>query len=291
MTFESRQPWQHNESSLTLTDHLTRGKFANIYKARLKTGSGPSRIVAAKMLKPAYKEDDMLKMTAKINFFATQLGDHPNVLAFVGAVLDNKNWGPVLATELCQGGQMDKWLVSHKGQVEADTLDTLRDFAAGITNGMAYLAGKQILHRRLAARNVLLTDKLQVKVAGFGPQEKEVDEKKQTRIPAKWAAPEILRDERHTEKSDVWSYGVVLWEIFSMGQVPYSGIHSKEIGAKLKGGYRMEKPEYADNTYYNIMRTCWAEEPEGRPTFNNLCSQLGTDHYDVNYYDVNQLKS
>ncbi|KAL8595489.1 hypothetical protein ACOMHN_000698 [Nucella lapillus] len=294
MAFNSRQAWQLDDSSLTLLDHVAEGRFATIYKATW-THQGKQDTVASKMLKAGFSEDDALKMMAKINFMATQLENHPNVIKFLGAVTDNQGWGPVLVMEYCETGQMDKWLARSKADMSEQVMENLFRFAHGIAKGMEYIASKKITHKRLAARNVLLNFLLEPKVAGFGPQNKEGAEDKAARVPAKWAAPEVLQEKPSTEKSDVWSYGVVLWEIFSMGQVPYPGIHAGEIGTRLKSGYRMEKPEFADDMHYDLMKLCWEYRQSKRPTFSSIRAQLdklfspASRQSNAFYYDTNQL--
>ncbi|KAK7095841.1 uncharacterized protein [Littorina saxatilis] len=295
MAFSTRQPWQLDDSSLTLMDHVGEGRFATIYKASWRH-DGKQDIVAAKMLKAGFTEDDAMKMMAKINFSATQLEDHDNVVKFFGAVTDNQGWGPVLVMEYCEMGQMDKWLAARRSQVTEQIMENLFRFAVGIAKGMEYLASKKVTHSRLAARNILLTFTLDPKVAGFGPQHKQGDEEKATRVPAKWAAPEVLQDKPATEKSDVWSYGIVLWEIFSMGQVPYPNIHGSEVGARIKSGYRMEKPEFADDTHYDMMKDCWQFKQSKRPTFGTIRARLSQQYgapgnrQSVDfYYDSKQL--
>ncbi|KAK7479231.1 hypothetical protein BaRGS_00029575 [Batillaria attramentaria] len=295
MAFNTHQNWQMADSELTLLESVAEGKFANIYKA-IWRHDGRSDTVAAKMLKPGFSEDDALKMMAKINFFATAFEDHGNVIRFLGAVTDNTSWGPVLVMEFCEGGQMDKWLAANRNNVGEQTMENMFRFSLGVVKGMEYLASKGITHRRLAARNVLLTFVLDAKVAGFGPQHKEGEEDRMTRVPAKWAAPEVLEDKTPTEKSDVWSFGVVLWEIFSMGLVPYPNIHANQIGTRLKGGYRMEKPEFADDLHYDLMKECWQYKPSKRPTFQTLRARLEQHFSPGNrqsvdfYYDTNQLQ-
>ncbi|XP_070177763.1 tyrosine-protein kinase CSK-like [Littorina saxatilis] len=292
VAFSTRQPWQLDDSSLTLMDHMEEGKFASIYKASWRHEEKED-IVAAKMLKAGFTEDDALKMMAKINFSATQLEDHDNVVRFIGAVTDNQGWGPVLVMEYCELGQMDKWLAARRSQVTEQIMENLFRFAVGIAKGMEYLASKKVTHSRLAARNILLTFTLDPKVAGFGPQQKRGDEEKATKVPAKWAAPEVLEEKPPTEKSDVWSYGIVLWEIFSMGEVPYPTIHINDVGLRIKSGYRMDKPEFSDDTHFDVMKDCWQFKQSKRPTFGTIRARL-TQQYGNRqsvdlYYDSKQL--
>ncbi|PVD21755.1 hypothetical protein C0Q70_17556 [Pomacea canaliculata] len=295
MAFNSRQKWQYDKSTLTLIDQLTEGKFASIYEASI---SGLKGTAVVKMLRCGFTEDDARKMMGKINFFATRLEDHEHVLKFLGAVIDHPAWGPVMVLEYCQGGQLDQWLTCNRQNVNDDVMENLFRFSRDIASGMRHLASKQIVHKRLAARNVLLTATCEVKVAGFGPQCCEGDgdaEAENTRIPIKWSAPEVLMKKPGTEKSDVWSYGIVLWEIFSMGQVPYPSLHSSDLGRRLQGGYRMDKPELADDIHHEVMRDCWQYKPNRRPTFNTIHSTLSkqfTNRTSVGfYYDTNEISS
>ncbi|XP_076438828.1 uncharacterized protein LOC143277811 [Babylonia areolata] len=293
-TFSQPHPWHLQPSAITLLDHVGEGRFATIYKATWTHGNKQDT-VAAKMLKAGFTQEDVEKMRAKIDFMVTKLDKHPNVIQFLGAVLSNDDWGPVLVMEYCEMGQMDRWLVQNRGTMSEQVMENLLRFGHGVARGMEYIASKGITHKRLAARNVLLSFLLEPKVAGFGPQQKEGEEEKATRVPAKWSAPEVLQERPSTEKSDVWSYGIVLWEIFSMGQVPYPGIHAGEIGSRLKSGYRMDKPEFADDMHYGLMKDCWQYKESKRPTFKTIRAQLDKLFSSGNrqsvdfYYDTNQL--
>ncbi|XP_046637871.1 vascular endothelial growth factor receptor 1-like isoform X2 [Daphnia pulicaria] len=145
-----------------------------------------------------------------------------------------------------------------------------------IARGMDYLAGKKVLHGDLAARNILLADDGVAKVADFGMAKKMYYEGNYERtglglMPVKWMAIESLTDRIFSTESDVWSYGVLLWEIFTLGKIPYPGINvGHEIVREIQKGYRMEKPEFAPNLFGEIMANCWETDPKKRPTFSQL---------------------
>ncbi|XP_057368137.2 vascular endothelial growth factor receptor 1-like [Daphnia carinata] len=145
-----------------------------------------------------------------------------------------------------------------------------------IVRGMDYLASKKVIHGDLAARNILLADKGVVKVSDFGMAKKmyyksNYVKKGQFLMPVKWMAIESLTDNSFSSQSDVWSYGVLLWELFSLGKVPFPGMDVAHVLVKeIRKGYRMEKPDFAPNVFGKIMADCWKTKPDERPTFGQL---------------------
>ncbi|ELU14235.1 hypothetical protein CAPTEDRAFT_151490 [Capitella teleta] len=161
-------------------------------------------------------------------------------------------------------------------------------FASHISKGMEHIQAKGILHRRLAARNVFLARSpavgLIAKVSGFGPmrgEEGKYGKKVADRIPIKWMAPESLAKEEgkervYTKETDVWSFGITLWEIYSMGETPYPKQKSHGVEDLLRSGYRLPKPENCPvPLYHKIMDPCWSEDPKKRPTFEEITRQCG----------------
>ncbi|XP_078363420.1 fibroblast growth factor receptor 2-like [Oculina patagonica] len=165
-----------------------------------------------------------------------------------------------------------------------------------IAQGMEYLTRKGIVHRDLAARNVLVCDSKLVKVADFGLARSTLGENvyhvtgQHNKLPVKWMSPESINDGVSTAKSDVWSYGIVLWEIATLGGFPYPGIKNSELMRLLKRGYRMEKPDTCSEEFYQLMRRCWADNPDARPTFTELCQDLEDwMQRDTPYLDMDQV--
>ncbi|XP_046395361.1 vascular endothelial growth factor receptor 2-like [Ischnura elegans] len=149
-------------------------------------------------------------------------------------------------------------------------------WAFQIARGMDYLASRKVLHGDLAARNILLAEDNIVKICDFGlaktmHQTNNYQKRGDGPLPIKWLAIECLRDKTFSTQSDVWSYGIVLWEFFSLGQNPYPGmVVDERLYDKLLAGYRMKKPRYATHEIYAIMRDCWRAEPRERPMFLQL---------------------
>lgn len=156
----------------------------------------------------------------------------------------------------------------------------LLHFSSQVAQGMSFLASKNCIHRDVAARNVLLTSGRVAKIGDFGLARDIMNDsnyivKGNARLPVKWMAPESIFDCVYTVQSDVWSYGILLWEIFSLGLNPYPGILVNSKFYKLvKDGYQMAQPAFAPKNIYSIMQACWALEPTHRPTFQQICSLL-----------------
>lgn len=167
------------------------------------------------------------------------------------------------------------------GEEQEDTrpldLGDLLQFSNQVAQGMAFLASKNCIHRDLAARNVLVTHGRVAKICDFGLARDIMNDsnyvvKGNARLPVKWMAPESIFDCIYTVQSDVWSYGILLWEIFSLGKSPYPGmLVNSKFYSMVKRGYQMARPDFAPMETYCIMQACWNLQPTQRPTFDQIC--------------------
>ncbi|XP_036155140.1 vascular endothelial growth factor receptor 1 isoform X1 [Myotis myotis] len=186
------------------------------------------------------------------------------------------------------GFQEDKSLSDVEEEEDSDdfykqpiTMEDLISYSFQVARGMEFLSSRKCIHRDLAARNILLSENNVVKICDFGLardiyKNPDYVRKGDTRLPLKWMAPESIFDKIYSTKSDVWSYGVLLWEIFSLGGSPYPGVQMDEdFCSRLKEGMRMRAPEYATPEIYQLMLDCWHRDPKERPRFAELVEKLG----------------
>ena len=183
-----------------------------------------------------------------------------------------------IVTEFMKNGSLPKYL---QGEGRRLKLPELINIAAQVASGMAYLEAQQLVLQNLGARNIYVGEGNSVKIADFMMAHIATDEDtlEQTKLfYAKWTAPEAFLHNRYSIKSDVWSYGIFLWEVITYCRRPYPGMPNKEVPAKVEQGYRMCRPLGCPDPLYLIMRDCWKENPEERPTFEHL------KHHMENYF-------
>ncbi|XP_035985675.1 fibroblast growth factor receptor 2 isoform X2 [Fundulus heteroclitus] len=232
-----------------------------------------------KDLSDLVSEMEMMKM----------IGRHKNIINLLGACTQD---GPLyVIVEYASKGNLREYLRARRppgmeysydvARVSDEQL-TFKDLVSctyQVARGMEYLASQKCIHRDLAARNVLVTESNVMKIADFGLARDvhNIDYYKKTtngRLPVKWMAPEALFDRVYTHQSDVWSFGVLMWEIFTLGGSPYPGIPVEELFKLLKEGHRMDKPGNCTNELYMMMKDCWHALPSQRPTFKQLVEDL-----------------
>ncbi|KAK3612663.1 hypothetical protein CHS0354_042191 [Potamilus streckersoni] len=277
-------PWDILKSDLILTNEkLGHGQFGQVRKGYVKIIGDHQIPVAVKSLKANSFEKDKTDFMNEL-FILKKVGKHPNVVCLVGSCCIGGTL--YVAMEYAMMGDLRTYLRrSRKSKknlyVNYKTFcplpqTVLLKFALDVAWGMAHLAERQIIHRDLAARNILLDENLVAKVADFGLSKNEdmYVKTSHTRVPVRWLALESLFSNTYSTQSDVWSYGILLWEIVTFGGTPYHGMETRQFINMLKQGYRLRRPRYCDGALYAMMLQCWIERPESRPSFADICSRL-----------------
>ncbi|PVD18616.1 hypothetical protein C0Q70_21166 [Pomacea canaliculata] len=248
--------------TLHLVKRLGSGQFAEVWHAKWNG----SKEVAAKMQKMDCVSTASFLDEAQI----LKTLQHPNIISLLGVCCERE---PVyLLTEYMVNGRLSLYLREGAGQ--SLTVTQLIYIGAQIADAMAYMEKENFIHRNLGARNILVGEQNRVKVAGFGMTRTKDDPdfnfRRGLKMAIKWMAPEVLSYNKYSTKADVWSFGVVLIEIFTYGKEPYEGMPSKEAFESVQNGYRMPRPEMCPAEVYDVILSCWQTNSHSRPSFDFL---------------------
>lgn len=251
------------KEELILEEELSSGRFAAVHR-----GTWKGQTVAIKVFKDT-------KLTKKLFLSVVQplKGlQHRHVLSLFAVCSEVPPFYIVM--ELMEKGSLLHFLKGPEGQHQ--DIVSQSDLAAQVADGMFYLENKGIVHKDLAARNVLVGDGCICKVADFGlttlksPYEDEEESK------SRWSAPETISRGEFSSKSDVWSFGVLLYEIITFGETPYKEFSDSDVYDRVAGGYRMPCPPRCPAFLYRMMQRCWSAQAERRPSFSTLMRELDT---------------
>uniref|UniRef100_G3U565 Tyrosine-protein kinase n=1 Tax=Loxodonta africana TaxID=9785 RepID=G3U565_LOXAF len=263
----SLQPriWELKREEITLLKELGSGQFGVVQLGKWKGKYD----IAVKMIKEGSMSEDEFFQEAQTMMKLS----HPKLVKFYGVC--SKRYPIYIVTEYITNGCLLNYLKSHgKGLEPSQLLEMCYD----VCEGMAFLESHQFIHRDLAARNCLVDSDLSVKVSDFGMTRYVLDDQYVssvgTKFPVKWSAPEVFHYFKYSSKSDVWAFGILMWEVFSLGKQPYDLYDNSQVVVKVSQGYRLYRPQLASDTVYQIMYSCWHELPEKRPTFQQLLSSI-----------------
>ncbi|KAM6969101.1 LOW QUALITY PROTEIN: tyrosine-protein kinase receptor TYRO3 [Tautogolabrus adspersus] len=272
------------ERLLSLGHMLGKGEFGSVREAFLKAEDSSVQKVAVKVLKSDITSSGDIEQCLKEAAYMKDF-HHINVIKLIGVSLHRRPGQrlpiPMVVLPFMKHGDLHTFLLlSRLGESPFDlSLQTLLRFMLDISRGMEYLSSRNIIHRDLAARNCMLDENMTVCVADFGLSKKiySGDYYRQgsvSKLPVKWIALESLSDNVYTTQSDVWAFGVTMWEVMTRGQTPYPGVENSEIYEFLIKGERLKKPPHCRDDIYDIMHSCWSPVPKCRPSFKHLVDQL-----------------
>ncbi|XP_068569755.1 tyrosine-protein kinase receptor UFO isoform X2 [Cebidichthys violaceus] len=271
-------------NKLTLGKELGKGEFGSVYEGVFTPDEGVDIKVAVKTMRVGiHSQEDLHEFLKEAEIMKNF--DHENVVRLLGVTLQREQDSPLpvplVILPYMKHGDLRRFLIATRyGDIPMSVPhQSLLRFMIDIAAGMDYLSTQGFLHRDLAARNCMLGDDLRVCVADFGLSKKIYSsnyyrQKVATRLPIKWMAMESLSESVYTTKSDVWSFGVTVWEIVSRGRTPYPGVHNHELLELLMSGHRLKPPEDCDHRLYEVMQSCWDKEPSRRPGFGELGEML-----------------
>uniref|UniRef100_A0A7N8YMX1 Tyrosine-protein kinase n=1 Tax=Mastacembelus armatus TaxID=205130 RepID=A0A7N8YMX1_9TELE len=254
--------WEIDPHCLTFIKDLGTGQFGVV-----KYGKWQGKHdVAIKMIKEGSMSEDDFIEEAKIMMKLR----HENLVQLYGVCTKHR---PIyIVTEFLSNGCLLTYL--REGLKQHPTTVQLLEICKDVAEGMAYLESQQFIHRDLAARNCLVDGNGTVKVTDFGLSRYVLDDEYTSsagsKFPVRWSPPEVLLYCKFSSKSDIWAYGVLMWEVYTLGWLPYERLSNTEIADQVPRGLRLYRPQLANEKVYSIMTTCWHDKPDERPTFHEL---------------------
>ncbi|XP_042843947.1 tyrosine-protein kinase Fes/Fps isoform X2 [Panthera tigris] len=264
-----KDKWVLNHEDLVLGEQIGRGNFGEVFSGRLRADN---TLVAVKSCRETLPPDIKAKFLQEAKILKQY--NHPNIVRLIGVCTQKQ---PIyIVMELVQGGDFLTFLRTEGARLRMKTLLQMVGDAAA---GMEYLESKCCIHRDLAARNCLVTEKNVLKISDFGMSREEADGVYAAsgglrQVPVKWTAPEALNYGRYSSESDVWSFGILLWETFSLGASPYPNLSNQQTREFVEKGGRLPCPELCPDAVFRLMEQCWAYEPGQRPSFSAIYQEL-----------------
>ncbi|XP_017568663.1 focal adhesion kinase 1 isoform X2 [Pygocentrus nattereri] len=248
------------------------GQFGDVHQGDYVCPESPALSVAIKTCKNSTSDSVREKFLQEA--LTMRQFDHPHIVKLIGVITENPVW---IIMELCTLGELRSFLQVRKYSLD---LASLILFSYQLSTALAYLESKRFVHRDIAARNVLVSSVDCVKLGDFGlsryMEDSSYYKASKGKLPIKWMAPESINFRRFTSSSDVWMFGVCMWEILMYGIKPFQGVKNNDVIGRIENGERLAMPPNCPPTLYSLMTKCWAYDPSKRPRFNELKAQLST---------------
>lgn len=259
--------YQIPRTKLILETIIGQGQFGDVHRGTFISPDDPNLQVAIKSCKNPDSREKFLEEAYTMKQF-----DHPHIIKLIGVCTEEEFY---IVMELAAYGEMRSYLQKSRHSIN---LETLLSYIFQLSTAMSYLESKNFVHRDIAARNVLVCTPKCVKLADFGLS-RWVDEQayykaSKGKLPIKWMAPESINFRRFTTASDIWMFGVCMWEILMYGIKPFQGVKNNEVIGKIENGERLPLPPNCPPSLYHIMFECWSYEPSKRPVFQDLKTRL-----------------
>eukprot|EP00048_Salpingoeca_helianthica_P013562 m.203285 g.203285 ORF g.203285 m.203285 type:complete len:1054 (-) comp15520_c0_seq1:17-3178(-) len=269
-----KTPREVKRECIKLLDMLGKGHFGQVYKGTVQEKSNPEYLVAVKTLVTDASEEHQRDLLYEAALMA-QL-EHDNVVSLVAVCTLAPQ--PLLLLQFCEHGSLLSFLQRRTG-FDSLTLSARLSVALDCARGMRYLHSLDIVHRDLAARNVLVASDYTCKISDFGLS-RELNDSEYYKVsansclPIKWSALEVLENSRYTPLSDVWSFGILLHEVFANGESPYKNMSNEQVIVRVKAGYRLGRARECPESLYALQRRCWDQDPKNRPLMEEIVTEL-----------------
>ncbi|XP_048059099.1 protein tyrosine kinase 2aa isoform X1 [Megalobrama amblycephala] len=269
---DAAQDYEIQRDRIELGRCIGEGQFGDVHQGVYISPENPSLSVAIKTCKNCTSDSVREKFLQEA--LTMRQFDHPHIVKLIGIITENPVW---IIMELCTLGELRSFLQVRKYNLD---LSTLILFAYQLSTALAYLESKRFVHRDIAARNVLVSSTDCVKLGDFGlsryMEDSSYYKASKGKLPIKWMAPESINFRRFTSASDVWMFGVCMWEILMFGIKPFQGVKNNDVIGRIENGERLAMPPNCPPTLYSLMTKCWAYDPSKRPRFTELKTQLST---------------
>uniref|UniRef100_A0A8D0CN23 Focal adhesion kinase 1 n=1 Tax=Sander lucioperca TaxID=283035 RepID=A0A8D0CN23_SANLU len=271
-TMPSTRDYEIQRDRIELGRCIGEGQFGDVHQGVYNSPDKPPLPVAIKTCKNCTSDSVREKFLQEA--LTMRQFDHPHIVKLIGVITENPVW---IIMELCTLGELRSFLQVRKYNLD---LATLILFAYQLSTALAYLESKRFVHRDIAARNVLVSSVDCVMLGDFGlsryMEDSSYYKASKGKLPIKWMAPESINFRRFTSASDVWMFGVCMWEILMYGIKPFQGVKNNDVIGRIENGERLAMPPQCPPTLYSLMTKCWSYDPSKRPRFTELKTQLST---------------